>query len=90
MHCRRVSGGCGLGEVGGATFDVDVEQRGRGPLPLEQEADAVRVVLPQRRQQQLAALAGRPARRVHPQVGGACGGQEVRHGQQEAGSASVF
>lgn len=43
--------------AGGATFDVDVEQRGRGPLAVEQEADAVRVILLQWRQQKLGTLA---------------------------------
>lgn len=57
--------------VGGATFDVDVEQRGRGPLAVEQEADAVRVVLLQWRQQQLGSLAAVAARRVDGQEGGA-------------------
>lgn len=57
--------------VGGATFDVDVEQRGCGPLAVEQEADAVRVILLQRRQQQLGSLAGVAARRVDGHKGGA-------------------
>lgn len=58
--------------VGGVTSDVDVKQRGCGPLSVEQEADAVRVVLLQWRQQQLGALTTVAARSVDGHEGRAC------------------
>ena len=72
------STGCSI-----CTFDVDVERGGRGALAasrlVEQEADAVRVVLFELRQQQLSALTAVTPRRVDKQEGRTCRQEVTSH-----------
>lgn len=62
------------------TFDVDIERSGCSPLSapdlVELEAEAVCVVLSERRQQQLSTLTAVAAGRVHEEEGRTCRSQQ--------------